>query len=120
MIRKEIGDKQGEAACYGNLGSVYESLSEHGKAETYYKNAVMIRKEIGDKQGEATCYGDLGIVFQSLGEYGQGETYQKNAVVVRKEIGHRRGEAVCCGTWEVCINFSVILERPKHIRRIHL
>ena len=34
VIRKEIGDKQGEAVCYGNLGNVYESLCEYKKAET--------------------------------------------------------------------------------------
>ena len=32
-IRKEIGDREGEAACYGNLGTVYHSLGEYAKAE---------------------------------------------------------------------------------------
>ena len=71
MIRKEIGDKRGEAMCYGNLGTVYESLSEYGKAEIYQQKALVIRKEIGDKQGEAACYGNLGTVYNSLGEYGK-------------------------------------------------
>ena len=66
VIRKEIGYKQGESLCFGNLGSVYRSLGEYGKAETYLKNALVIRKEIGDKQGEAVCYGSLGNVFESL------------------------------------------------------
>ena len=97
VITKEIGDKQGEATCYGNLGTVYKSLGEYGKAETYQKNALVITKEIGDKQGEATCYGNLGTVYKSLGEYGKAETYQKNALVIRKEIGDKQGEAACYG-----------------------
>ena len=97
LIRKEIGDKQGEAACYGNLGGVYESLGEYGKAETYQKNALLIRKEIGDKRGEATCYGELGKVYQSLGEYDKAKTYQVNALVIRKGIGEKQGEATCYG-----------------------
>ena len=55
--------------CYGNLGSVSESLGEYGKAEEYQRKALAIRKEIGDREGEATSHGNLGRVSQSLGEY---------------------------------------------------
>ena len=89
--------KQVEAVYYGNLGTVYQSLGEYGKAETYYKNALVITKEIGNKQGEAACYGNLGTVYQSLGEYGKAETHYKNALVITKEIGNKQGEAACYG-----------------------
>ena len=68
MIRKEIGDKQGEASSYGNLGTVFQSLGEYVKAEEYQQKALVITKEIGDKTNEASCYGNLGTVFKSLGE----------------------------------------------------
>ena len=96
-IMIEIGDRQGQSACYGNLGSVFQSLGEYEKTETYYKTALVITNEIGDKRGEATCYGNLGTVYQFLGEYGKAETYQKNALVIRKEIGDKQGEAACFG-----------------------
>ena len=94
VITKEIGDKQGEATCYGNLENVYQYLGEYGKAETYQKNALVITKEIGDKKGEAACYGNLGTVYQSLGEYGKAETCIKNALVITKEINDKQGEAL--------------------------
>ena len=97
IIRKEIGDKEGEATCYGNLGIVYQSLGEYEKAKTYQQNALIIRKEIGDRKGEAACYGNLGTVYQSLGEYGKAETYLENALVILKEIGDKQGEATCYG-----------------------
>ena len=31
VIRKEIGDKEGEATDYGNLGTVFQSLGEYVK-----------------------------------------------------------------------------------------
>ena len=73
-IMIKIDERQGQSACYGNLGNVYTSLSEYGKAETYLKNALVITKEIGDKRGEAACYGNLGTVYESLGQYGKAET----------------------------------------------
>ena len=60
---KEIGDKEGEAADYGNLGTVFHSVGEYTKAEEYFQKALVILKEIGDKQGEAADYGNLGTVF---------------------------------------------------------
>ena len=95
VITKEIGDKQGEAACYGNLGTVYQSLGEYGKAKTYLENALVVTKELGDKRAEATSYGNLGCVYKLLGEYEKAKTYLDNALVITKEIGDKRAEATC-------------------------
>ena len=52
--RIQIGDKQGEASSYGNLGTVFQSLGEYDKAKDYLEKALAIKIEIGDKQGEAS------------------------------------------------------------------
>ena len=97
VIRKEIGDKEGEAADYGNLGTVFESVGQYTKAEEYLQKALVIRKEIGDKKGEAADYGNLGTVFQSVGQYTKAEEYLQKALVIRKEIGDKGGEASAYG-----------------------
>ena len=53
-IRKEIGDREGEAADYGNLGTLFQSLCEYEKAKKNTEKALGIRKEIGDRKGEMT------------------------------------------------------------------
>ena len=65
-------DRDGEGACYGNLGNVFHSLGEYVKAKEYYEKALAISMEIGDRAKEGTWYGNLGNVFSSLlnlGEY---------------------------------------------------
>ena len=69
----EIGDRAGEALDYGNLGTVFQSLSNYDKAQEHYKIALAIRMEIGDRAGEAANYGCLGTLFQSLGNYAQAQ-----------------------------------------------
>ena len=96
-IMIETGEKEEEAACYGNLGSVSQSLGEYGKAEEYERKALAIAIEIGDRQGESRCYGSLGTIFESLGEYGKAEEYQRKALAIMTEIGDRKGEATCYG-----------------------
>ena len=77
MIRKEIGDKEGEASDYGNLGTVFLSVGQYTKAEKYLQKALalVIKKVIGDKKGEASAYGSLGPVFLSVGQYTKAEEY---------------------------------------------
>ena len=101
-----MAKKKGEAACYGNLGSVSESLGEYGKAEEYQRKALAIRKEIGDRDGEAASYGNLGTVYLYLGEYAKAEEYLNNALAIQRELGNKKGEAACYGNLG-CVSESV-------------
>ena len=41
-INTEIGGKDGEATCYGNLGNVFLSVREYAKAKEYLQKALTI------------------------------------------------------------------------------
>ena len=47
VIRTEIGDREGEAADYGNLGTVFKSLGQYDRAKEYLQKALVITTEIG-------------------------------------------------------------------------
>ncbi|XP_073238630.1 uncharacterized protein [Porites lutea] len=97
-IKTEIGDKDGEASCYINLGAVFQSVREYAEAEEYLHKALTIKIEIGNKHGEALCYLNLGAVSQSVGEYDKAEKYLRKALTITTEIADRHGEATCYGT----------------------
>ncbi|XP_073232255.1 uncharacterized protein [Porites lutea] len=97
-INTEIGNKDGEAACYGTLGAVFESVRKYAEAEKYLQKAITINIEIGDKHGEALCYGTLGNVLASVRKYAEAEKYLQKALTINIEIGHKHGEAACYGT----------------------
>ena len=65
-IKKEIGDRSGEATCYVRLGTVYQSVAEYEKTREHFEKALLIKKEIGDRRGEATCYGNLETCINHL------------------------------------------------------
>ena len=91
MLREEIGDKQGEASAHGNLGAVFQSVSQYTKAEEYHQKALVICEEIGDKRGQAKAYGNLGAVFLAVGQYTNAEKYLQKAVMIEKDIGDKAG-----------------------------
>ena len=39
-ITTKIGDRSGEASCYGNLGNVFNSLGQYDKAKEYYQKSL--------------------------------------------------------------------------------
>ena len=52
-IRREVGDRAGEAATLNNIGLVYDGLGDRQRALDYYQQALPILREVGDRAGEA-------------------------------------------------------------------
>ncbi|MFM6512523.1 MAG: tetratricopeptide repeat protein [Microcystis panniformis] len=92
-IKREIGDRGGEAASYNNLGIVYKSLGEYQKAIEFHQPSLAITREIGDRRGEANSYNNLGNVYDSLGEYQKAIEFHQQSLAIKREIGDRGGEA---------------------------
>ena len=82
---------------YGNLGTVFQSLSDYAKAKEHHEKALAITKEIGDRKGEATCYANLGTAFQPLGDYVRAKKYREKSLALQKKIGDKQGEAASYG-----------------------
>ena len=96
-VQIEIGDKEGEATSYGNLGTVFKSLGQYDKAKEYLEKALAVQIQIGDKEGEASSYGNLGTVFQSLGQYDKAKEFLDKALAIKIQIGDKEGEASSYG-----------------------
>ena len=54
-ISKEVGDRAGEGAAYGNLGVAYRNLGDFQKAIEYHERDLKISTEVGDRAGEGAC-----------------------------------------------------------------
>ena len=118
-IRREIGDKAGEATDYGNFGSVSQSVGQYTKAEECLQKAPTIRREIGDRKGEASDYGNLGTVFLSVCQYTKAEEYLQKArrsgeKSVTDEEKHQIAEI-----WELPFFLFVNVSRLKNAFRKH-
>ena len=65
--------ENGEADCYLNLGTVYQSVGECETAREHFEKSLAMKKEMGDRNGEADCYQVLGTMHELVDEYQQGE-----------------------------------------------
>ena len=55
VITTEIGDRNGEGTCYGNLGTMFPLLGQYDKAKEYLQKALLIATEIGDRRRIVLC-----------------------------------------------------------------
>ena len=92
-IKREIGDRGGEANSYMGLGNVYYCLGEYQKAIEFYQQSLAIFREIGDQKGEADSYNNLGDVYYCLREYQKASEFHQQSLAIFREIGDREGEA---------------------------
>ena len=89
----KIGNKNGEAAGYENLGACFQYVGQYDKAKEYHEKALAMAIELSDRNVEAVIYGNLGNVYRALGEYDKAKIYHEKALAIKIEIGDKKGEA---------------------------
>jgi tetratricopeptide (TPR) repeat protein len=94
---RAIGDRRGEGADLGNLGTAYADLGEVRRAIEYYEQALEIAREIGDRRNEENWLGNLGNAYYRLGEVWRAIEYYEQALMIAREIGYRLGEETDLG-----------------------
>ena len=86
-IKREIGDRQGEAASLINLGNIANTRGDLAEAERLYRESLAIKREIGDRQGEATSLKDLGELMLEKGDIDTGKKLIEDSHLIEREIG---------------------------------
>jgi tetratricopeptide (TPR) repeat protein len=95
ILRREVGDKRGEAQLLNNIGKVYRALGDHVKALQYYERALILRREVGDKGGEGVTLNNIGKVYEdNLHQYDKALEYYTKSLALKHEVGDKGGEGV--------------------------
>ncbi len=93
-LRKQVGDRSGEAITFHNIGRVYHDLGDKPKALSYYEQALPLWKQVGDRSGEATTLNDIGRVYDDLGDKPKALSYYEQALPLWKQVGNRSSEGI--------------------------
>ena len=62
-IRREVGDRAGEATTLNNMASVYGAIGKPDRALKLYEEALPIMREVGGRAGEATVLNNMAVLF---------------------------------------------------------
>jgi tetratricopeptide (TPR) repeat protein len=92
-IKREIGDRKGEAASLYQMSIIYQILGDLTQSLALSQQSIEILREIGDRKGEATSLHQLSNIYQILGDLTQSLALSQQSIEIKREIGDRRGEA---------------------------
>lgn len=68
VLKKQIGDELGEAACYAFMGLDNSFLGNYSTAISFIQKSITIRERIGDKRGLANSFLCLYEIYFGMGE----------------------------------------------------
>lgn len=91
-VRRETGDRAGEARVLGCLGIVCEQLSRYADSLEHYRAALAAYRSLGDVRRQAVTLGNLGVLYWRLGRYPEAIECQERAAAAGRELGDQRME----------------------------
>ena len=96
-IRREIGDRAGEAITLNNIGVVYVDQGRYAEALDTFPQALTIRREVGDRVGEGITLDEIGFATQQQNQPNVALIYYEQAMgmfeALRTTAGSEAGRA---------------------------
>jgi len=86
-IQEKIGDKQGIAGSYNNIGSVYSSQGNLSEALKNFFAALEIQEVLEEKNGIAISNVSLGYTYLKYNKSTIAKKYLQTGLLLSKEIG---------------------------------
>ncbi len=69
QLRLQLEDREGESACYNNMGVCYKHLKQFDTALDLFQRALEIRRDLNDKRGIAEVYNGIGDIRRRQRRY---------------------------------------------------
>lgn len=82
----KIGDIQGLANNYCNLGSYFKNKKRYARAISYFRKDLYISRIVGNKRDIAITLGNLSILYVELKQYSLGRDMLREAKKIAEEL----------------------------------
>jgi DNA-binding SARP family transcriptional activator/Tfp pilus assembly protein PilF len=111
LIRRAIGDRQGEATALHNLAYIHFKLAQYTQANQHYQASLHISTEIGDLHLMTATYTWLGMTALEQGNYQQARQYLLESLrITDQTAGFARAMDVLC-------RLADLLQRQGHLEQ---
>ncbi len=87
---RELGDANGMARCFNNMGSAYSRMGKKAEAKQCYEDSIVQYGVMGDKVGTSTSHSNLAQVLGALGRFPEARQLISEALRFQREQGMAR------------------------------
>ena len=92
-LRRELGDKKGEASVLNNLASAAYEQADYETSRALHEESLALKRDLDDKAGMAASLNNLGNVAYAQGRKDEVLAYYEQSLAIKREIGDRKGIA---------------------------
>jgi tetratricopeptide (TPR) repeat protein len=92
-LRRDMYDRDGEAATLHQIGSLYLSMGKMDEALTHFQQSLTIKRTLGPRAGEAMTLHSIGTLHLRTGKLDEALTHFQQALTIKRALGDRAGEA---------------------------
>src|SRR2546421_1715569 len=110
-IRREVGDRAGEATTLSSMAMVYAAAGQFHEALKVYDQALPIIREVGDRAGEATILASMAYLYQTMQQYPEARAAFEQSIALAQQVSHRAGEVA--GLVGLALLLYQYLDRPQ-------
>jgi predicted ATPase/class 3 adenylate cyclase len=93
-IRRELGDRKGEAASLNNIGIVALDQGDTASARAMHEQSLQIAREIGNRNGMARSLGNLSMVAMEQRDFAAARPLAEECLAILRELADRGGIAI--------------------------
>ncbi|HEY3387135.1 MAG TPA: tetratricopeptide repeat protein, partial [Saprospiraceae bacterium] len=93
-IRKEFGDKKGEAAIYGNIGLIYAAQGNNLKNLEYQLQSLAINETLQDTDNLTSNYSNIAVIYQEQKDTTKALEYYNRTLRMYEAEGNEKGIAI--------------------------
>ena len=97
QLKRELGDRAGEARTLNNLGIIARKRGNFDRATDVLQQSLTIKRDLGDRHGEAMSLNSLGLVAEREGDLETARHRYEQTLEMFRETGDRHSEAASLG-----------------------
>ena len=87
-ISEELGDRQGVADSYYQIGSIAHDRGRLASAEEWYRRSLAISEELGNRPYVAGTLGQLGLLAEERGQLSEALAWMVRSVALFETFPH--------------------------------
>jgi eukaryotic-like serine/threonine-protein kinase len=94
-IKKQIGDKRGEAASLNQMADILDRQGKTADALTAYNQGLALRRELGDQAGIGSSLIDIGSFYHDHAQPDKALLDYTEALNIERQLGDQDAQAMC-------------------------
>ena len=86
--RTAVGDQEGVASAYHQLGMIAQAQRDFPTAKAWYQKSLAIKEKLGNEHGAALTYHQLGQIAEEQHDFPTAKAWYQKSLAIKEKLGN--------------------------------